>query len=280
MAPSTSRAYVATARWERLDAAGRYRALVVATLLLSDLPLVACSWSAAVLHGLDILGPWPTTVHVLASERSRAGRSGLIVRHAIDRGVAEVVRVGDYWATSAARAAVDVARVVTFRNGVVVCDAALRQDERGGTAMAASLAACQGLKGADVARRATAFADGRSGSVGESLSRVVIHELGLPAPDLQRTFVDGLGFVGDTDFWWEQFCTIGEFDGRVKYGRVGTGEDPRDVVWREKRREDRLRGLGTEVARWTWWHIEHPAELQRLLLSAFDRGARRFVSTR
>lgn len=49
---------------------------------------------------------------------------------------------------------------------------------------------------------------------------------------------------------------VGEFDGRVMYGRPGiasvSGDAPADVVWAEKRREDSLRATGVQVVRWTW----------------------------
>lgn len=45
----------------------------------------------------------------------------------------------------------------------------------------------------------------------------------------------------------------GEFDGQVKYGRLlRPGQSPGDAVFAEKVREDRLRGEGLTVVRWTW----------------------------
>ena len=73
---------------------------------------------------------------------------------------------------------------------------------------------------------------------------------GLPPPALQHE-VPELRAV--TDFYWEEFRTVGEFDGKVKYVRsLRQGEDPGEAVYREKRREDALRDLGLKVARWTW----------------------------
>ena len=46
-----------------------------------------------------------------------------------------------------------------------------------------------------------ALADGKSESVGESMSRALIHVLGLPAPVLQHTFYDNEGFIARTDFF-------------------------------------------------------------------------------
>jgi hypothetical protein len=76
----------------------------------------------------------------------------------------------------------------------------------------------------------------------------------LPGPVLQwevrRT--DG-SFVGRVDFGWPRQRTVGEFDGRVKYGKLlRPGQNPADVVYEEKRREDALRAEDLTVVRWTW----------------------------
>jgi hypothetical protein len=72
-----------------------------------------------------------------------------------------------------------------------------------------------------------------------------------------------------------EFRTLGEFDGKIKYGRLlKPGEQPGDVVWREKLREDALRRLGWEVVRWTWAELMNPALLDRRRRAAFELGLR------
>jgi hypothetical protein len=267
-------AYVDLERWEGADERERHRLLVLATLQLSRRPAVASHWSAAALLRLDVLGPWPSQVHQTVSDVDGGRSSGLIRRH---RGALEsdsVTRVDGFEVTVAARTAVDIACEVGFRGGVVVCDSALRSGTADLTALRREVARCTRREGAHSARRAVGFSDGRAESVGESVSRVVLSEVGLPAPDLQTSFYDRRGHVGDSDFWWRAQRTIGEFDGKVKYGRIDPTKDPREIVWAEKKREDRLRGLGNEVARWTWWHLEHPPELRAVVVAAFHRGRR------
>ncbi|HVH20821.1 MAG TPA: hypothetical protein VNA11_00035 [Pseudonocardia sp.] len=161
--------------------------------------------------------------------------------------------------TGLARTVVDLARTVPFEEAVEVADAALRgrPDQRAPLApvvLAAELARAARWPGSPPARRAIAFADGRSASVGESRSRVAIAGAGLPAPVLQWAVRDRAGrLVGYTDFGWPELHTVGEFDGRVKYGRLlRSGQDAGDSVFAEKVREDRLRDLGLAVVRWTW----------------------------
>ena len=84
------------------------------------------------------------------------------------------------------------------------------------------------------------------------------------------------GFVARTDFAWEEQRVIGEFDGRVKYGRLlRPGQDPGDIVFEEKRREDAIRDLGWGVVRWTWADLDAPQQLEARVRRALDRGAGR-----
>ena len=77
------------------------------------------------------------------------------------------------------------------------------------------------------------------------------------------------------DFCWEEYATVGEFDGRVKYGRLlRPGQDPGDVVFAEKRREDELRDLGREVARWVWDELETFDAVAARIHRAFARRRR------
>jgi hypothetical protein len=123
-----------------------------------------------------------------------------------------------------------------------------------------ALSAAQGRRGVAAARRAVALLDGRSESAGESASRVVLHEVGLPPSDLQLEVLDDGGrMVGRCDFGWQEHRTVGEFDGRVKYGRLlKPGQASEDVVYAEKRREDALRDQGWQVVRWSWPDLLQP----------------------
>ena len=60
----------------------------------------------------------------------------------------------------------------------------------------------------------------------------------------------------------------------MKYGRLlRDGEDPGQVVYREKLREDRLRELGWQVVRWVWADLAHPDVIAGRLRRAFARAA-------
>jgi hypothetical protein len=128
------------------------------------------------------------------------------------------------------------------------------------------------------ARRTATLLDPRSESPGESMSRVVFAEHRIPMPTPQLEVFDELGrFVGRSDFGWIEERTLGEFDGKKKYGRLllKPGQSPEDALFEEKRREDQLRDLGWEVVRWIWSELYRPAALIERLHRAFARGRRR-----
>jgi len=75
------------------------------------------------------------------------------------------------------------------------------------------------------------------------------------------------------DFAWPHLGVVGEFDGRVKYGRdLAPDQDPTEVLWDEKVREDLLRELGWLVVRWTWADLRHPEEWLARLVRALEGG--------
>ncbi len=114
-----------------------------------------------------------------------------------------------------------------------------------------------------------------SNSAGESLARHMMWQHSLPEPVLQYEVRDRFGtMIGRTDFAWPEYGVLGEFDGAAKYGELlRPGEDPRDAVVREKRREDRLReATGWLMTRLMWTDLQNPARTCRLLHEQLIRG--------
>lgn len=227
-------------------------------------PGAVCSHvTAAVLHGLPVWRIPLQRVHVTRESVRSGSRSNALVHvHAAPLSREEIVEVDGLPVTSLQRTVADLARTVPFEPAVAVADAALRGEPGRRTpvapaALSEALTRVTRWRGAPAARRAIAFADGRSASVGESRSRVALSRAGLPAATLQWRVIDRAGrLVGYTDFGWPQWRTVGEFDGQVKYTRLlEPGREPGDVVFAEKLREDRLRDLGLAVVRWTWANL-------------------------
>jgi len=136
-----------------------------------------------------------------------------------------------------------------------------------------ALAYAVGRPGYPAAVRAVGFLDGRGESVGESRSRIALSALGLPIPELQASLLGPDGhLLGRVDFLFTDAGVVGEFDGKVKYGKyLRPGEDPGDVVFAEKQREDRIRDAGWEVVRWTWRDLDRPAVIGERIRRAMTR---------
>jgi len=230
----------------------RHALLVRATAARLAGDAVVSHVSAAVLHGLPVWNVGLDRVHVTRC-RSGGGRQGRW-RHVHAASIADDERcvVDGVVVTSPARTVVDLARTVGFEEAVVVADAALSTGMVDVPALAAALRRAARRPGAPAARRAVCFADGRSESVGESRSRVALAGAGLPPPTLQYEVRLADGSSARADFGWPGRRTVGEFDGRAKYGMARPGEQPGDTVFREKLREDALRAQGLAVVRWTW----------------------------
>lgn len=226
--------------------------------------------SAAVLHGLPTWGLPLGRVHATRARRSGGRRGREVHLHAAPLEPDEIVLVEGVSVTSPARTVVDVARSAPFQQAVVLADRALALGLVEPDVLADALAGATGWPGAPAARRVVGFADGRSESVGESRSRVAIAAAGLPTPVLQWDVIAGGRWLGRTDFGWPDRATVGEFDGRVKYQRLLLpGQDPGDVVFAEKRREDALRAAGLQVVRWTWPDLDDFAPVADLLRRAW-----------
>ena len=258
------------------DSVARHALLVRATVAGLRAPSVVCSTSAAAVHGLPLWGVRLDRVHLL--RRPPAGGNGSSrLRLHVGRldGADETVLEG-LPVTTVTRTVVDVARSTSFEVAVVTADAALRQRWTSKASLQDCLARLGAVPGVRAAARVVAFADGLSESVGESRSRVLIHRLGLPVPDLQvRVLGADRSEIGRCDFGWERHRTVGEFDGRIKYGRLlRPGQHPGDAVFDEKRREDALRDQRWEVTRWTWDDLRRPPVIAARIRRAFARGRR------
>lgn len=245
------------------------RARAAAAALADD--MVISHASAAVLHGLPTWGLALDRVHATRPQRAGGRRGRQTHVHVAPLDPDEVVILDGVAVTAPARTAVDVARSAGFEPAVVLADRALHTGLVTPAQLADAVTRATGRPGAPAARRVVTFADRRSETVGESRSRVAIAAAGLPAPVLQWEVrgADGT-WLGRTDFGWPGRRVVGEFDGRQKYGElVRPGQEPGDVVFAEKVREDALRDAGYRVVRWIWSDLDHfapvAARLRRLL---------------
>lgn len=269
--------HVDAAEWR--DASHDHRALirVAAGVRTRRQSAVLTHESAAIVLGIPIIGARPDTVHLASGTASAPPNQRGVVWHRERLADGDVVALGGFLLTSPERTLFDLARTRGFASAVTGVDAGLAGryepqpvmfdgdrfvDQEPGAiaavdraALAARIEGAAGARGIRSARRAVEFADPRSGSPGESLSRAQIHLLGFPPPELQVSFARPEGGADVTDFHWPEHAIAGEFDGFVKYHRAEYLGDKatEEVVWLEKERERRLRrGHGLEVSRWVW----------------------------
>jgi hypothetical protein len=226
-----------------------------------------------VLHGLPLWAVRLDRVHLTRRPPATGSGTKRVHLHVARLPDDDVTALNGLRLTTVARTVVDLARSLPFEAAVVVADAALASERTDAEELKSCLRRMPAVPGAARGARVLRFADGRSESVGETRSRVLMARLGLPTPDLQVELREGSGrFVGRCDFAWADDRTVGEFDGRIKYGRLlRPGTSAADAVYAEKLREDAIRDLGWKVARWTWSDLDRPTLLAERLRRAFAR---------
>jgi hypothetical protein len=224
--------------------------------------------SALVVHDVPV---WDADLDEVQLTRSNSARTGSVagVRHHHGKLTGDaVVEVDNLAVTAVARSLVETAARASFEAAVVSADAVRRT----GLVLDAELRRVAALAefwpGGPNVRAALGFASPLAESVAESRLRVLMHQQGLPEPELQAVFHDADGFIGRVDFYFPEHRTIVEFDGMSKYA-----DGSSVVLIQEKAREDRLRALGLQVIRLTWEDLAHPARTAMLIRRAFARSS-------
>jgi hypothetical protein len=227
------------------------RDLVLAhTVLVHDAQLASTErWyaarrSCALLLGLPLIGRPPSRVQ-LVRDGSQQGA------HGRDRHLrVSPLPSADRWEhkgiamCTPARTVVDIARAESFRNGVVVADAALRRGVDPAD-LHAVLARMRRWPGVARARAVVRFADGRAESPGESLVRVACLAEQLLVPEPQVEVWSWGRFVGRVDLMIGPSLLAIESDGAIKFN--GPLVLPALIS-----RQEELRDAGIDVLRTHW----------------------------
>lgn len=224
--------------------------------------------SAALLHGIDMLGRRYRHVHFIV-DRGAELTTGVHKHHG-DLPDDDVVAYGPIRLTSMARTVADLACAGDFADALVVLDCGLRL----GVTRADLLALVDrlsGCPGVTTFRNALGYADGKSESPGESVSRARMIEMGdIPLPRLQHEFHSPGGlFLARADFDWKG-KVIGEFDGMGKY--TLNGRDADETWHAERERHNRLQRHGFMVIRWDSKVLNDPKVFRALLRQALRDG--------
>lgn len=248
--------------------------MIQATLPLLSVDAVVSHQSAAVIHGLPLRSEPLNQVHVTRLAGSHGRSQGCLVIHRAELLPDELTTIDGIPVTSLARTASDLARASGYEWGVIAMDAALRL---GATReeLATSVEFCNRMWGIRRARSALEFADGRSESPLESISRIQFSRMGIPMPELQFEIRTPNGtFVARGDFGWRAERLVGEADGKVKYGDLlRPGQTAADAVMAEKSREQSIRNQGYWVVRWGNHEAWDLPVLTSLIRNAFRHAA-------
>ena len=225
--------------------AGETSARLAAVLLTAPPGAVLSHATAADLWGIAVpsRAEGEARVHLTLPEGSRAEsrRDRSVHRSPLPEG--DTTRRGGMPVTTPARTWRDLAAVLRPSALLAVTDQLLaRWCDRAD--LERRLSGRPTGRGSARARAVLPVADPRAESPMESVLRWLVHEAGLPAPDLQYVVRDAAGsFVGRVDMAWPEQRVVVEFDGDV--------HRQRDVFVNDLRRQNRLVAAGWTVLQFT-----------------------------
>lgn len=227
---------------------------------------VASHQSAAVLHGIDLLkSPAADTVWLTRPpDRYRGHPPDGVHLYSARLPGRHVRTMYGLPVTTATRTVIDLARSLTFMEGVVAMDCALRLGKTTDLGLTDALRSCAGWPGSDRAMRVAKFSSEDAESALESCARVVFAEAGLPAPVLQAAIATAdAEFIARVDFCWPAYQVVAEADGMAKYDDPGRARD-------QIMRDIRLRDAGYKVVHFTWGELfRTPERVIARIRSAF-----------
>lgn len=266
--------------WAALDEdRGRHRLRTRAATMRMTRAHVASHDSSAHELGLQILNPPDPHVHITRRGSTNAWTEYGVKHHLARYSQDQVLRVDGLDVLDLARTAVDIAREHGEPYGEIACDAALRM----GVPRSALEDACAVMQHWPHLRRterAVAFARHGAANLAETLTRILVSELGIGDPDLQFPVQLDTGRVAWGDIRVNRH--IFEFFGEVKLRPPeagGVAEVPAYQVVRDaKQRDIQLghQGLGVSHLMWPDLWGDARAATKRRLRTEYDETVRRF----
>ncbi|WP_141778772.1 hypothetical protein [Nocardioides albertanoniae] len=226
-----------------------------------------------VAHGIDLWGVDLAKVHVTRLDGAGRPLEGDVVHHLGVVGEEEIETQDGLRTLPAVRCALETSLQATDEVAQCLLDAGLRAKAFTKEELVAEYRRMNQWPFSHPLGAAVAHADPLSGSIAESRCLWLFRVGGLPRPLLQVPVhrADG-SLVGVIDWAWPQFRLFGEFDGKVKYGKLlRPGQLPSEAVFEEKRREDEIREITDYgFVRVVWDDLDRP----RQTLSRFESRMR------
>ena len=262
--------------WEAANNVSRHSLRAHAVMRSHDAPIALSHTSAAVEHGLRLFRPDLSKVHVITRGKRLARTTGDVVYHRGKFDDDDFTVVKDQLVVDPVLAGLQAASLTTVAGGIVILDSVIDLDLGSREQIEARYLEIAGHPFSRPLQVTVRLVRKGAQSVGESLSRHMMWTEHLPAPELQFEVRDLDGrLIGTCDFAWPEYGVLGEFDGRLKYGRILTpGQDVGEVVFAEKQREDLLREItGCAMLRLTWGDYDRPRVVRERLLRLLRRAS-------
>ncbi len=169
--------------------------------------------SAALMWGIELATTPPLRHVTVTRNRSRGAHPGTRVHRSKLLGAERVERDG-VWVTGPLRTVLDLCRSLPLAEAVVVVDSALRQARVTVEELTAALRELPAGRGRSRVGRALRLMDPESGSVLETLCRVLLQQAGLAPEETQLVVRDPSGrWIGRADFAWPTRRLAVETDG-------------------------------------------------------------------
>ena len=216
---------------------------------------VASGTSAAVVWGIELVER-PEQQHVtVGRNRSRARWRGAVV-HRSDLAAEDVLVRDGIAVTSPVRTVLDLCRTLPLVEAVAAADSALRQGLLTAPELTAACVELPAARGRTRVARVVRLVDPASGSVLESLCRVLLVLAGIEPPETQLVVRGSTGRVlGRVDFAWPASRLVVEVDGYAFHA-------DRASYRADRRRTNALVLEGWRVLRFSWEDVrEHPDQV-------------------
>lgn len=245
------------------DASREQRHLIVCRAVLDSLgDSVALSHvSGCLAHGVDVWGLPLDQVHVTRLDGGAGRREAGVVHHeglVLDR---EVSVVDGMRVLAPQRCVLEAGSLGRPESALVLLNSALHRRLCSNEDIGAQFDVMAHWPRVRHLHVPVHMATDKAESVGESRGLWLFFVEHLPPPTLQHEVVVDGRLIGRTDWAWLRYRGLGEFDGKVKYGRLlRPGQDVGEVVFQEKRREDDLReATDAWMIRLIWSDLDRPS---------------------
>jgi hypothetical protein len=266
-------AYTLTDVWNASTAERRHLIRAAAVTRTAKCNGVLSHTTAALCLGADVWDLPLESVHLTRTDRKGGRKEAGVTQHRGLLAPPDITTVDRWRCTTATRTALDITTITDVEHALVVVCSLLCQKLTTVEELATGLGTMTHVPGSLTTGVVLQLADPRLTSVGEARTFHALWREGIPRPEPQykvRNARDQV--IALLDFAWPHLGVWLEFDGKEKYVKyLREDEESADAVFREKKREDRIRRLtGWTCVRITWADLSDPRRIAAKVWQAFE----------